>query len=227
MLNRSDSPRWIAMFAIVSVGILSSSAADAQGLFRRLRSRIESRVAPVAPSTQAPQTTGRGVDPTAQRLSPLNPTRPGGNSVESQGQGQSPFGGSILSRKPATDSGSESDRTEGTEAKGSAQTEGSSRPTMGIQVLPTSEGTPGLRVAGIRQGSLAGQAGLKTDDLIVSVDGKATPNIDAIAEILNQRRPGDRIFAKVMRGDKVSTIAIPLLDPAKLRKQRLPQRSPS
>ena len=199
------------LIAIVTFAVLSTcdvKSTEAQGLLRRLQQRIRSRVA--TPAQTTPATQPRTSDPSAQRLSPVNPDSGEAAQGTSGASGtdqarRSPelgrFGGSILAR-PA--GGQSSVR----------QT--ASKPTLGIQVLPVTEGTPGLRVAGIRDGSLAKQAGLRENDLIVAIDGKPTPNIEAIRNAMQGRRPGDRIRATVLRGETSTSVTIPLLDSAKL-----------
>ncbi len=201
----------IVTFACGLAGVVDVNSADAQGLFRRLQNRVQSRVeslAPTAPPAQSARPDAGG--PAAQRLSPIDPNQPQGSGTSRGTSGSAPqpgsrFGGSILSRaigeKPA-------------ESK--VQPNAASKPSMGIQVVAATEGTPGLKVAGIRPGSRAGEAGLQKDDLIVAIDGTATPTIEAVADILRQRKVGDTLRATVVRGETAAAVMIPLLDSAQL-----------
>ena len=64
-------------------------------------------------------------------------------------------------------------------------------------------------------GSPAAKAGLKPDDLIVYVDGLPVASIQTFKEILSRYRPGDDLKLEVRRGDKLTTVAIKLEEPAR------------
>ena len=212
-------PLVVATFICGFSGVADVNSADAQGLFRRLQNRAQSRLEPVtppAPPSQPPGPAGvggpTGVGGAAQQLSPIDPSAPSGPSGRGVSGGAasrpgSPFGGSILTQplqnNPAATAG-----------PGNA----AARPSMGIQVVAATEGTPGLKVTGIRPGSRAGEAGLKQDDLIVAIDGTSTPTIEAVAEILQQRKVGDTLRATIVRGETAASVMIPLLDPTQIAK---------
>jgi membrane-associated protease RseP (regulator of RpoE activity) len=84
---------------------------------------------------------------------------------------------------------------------------------LGIQVLETQRGISGLTVTSIGPNSLADEAGLKEGDVIVAVDGRPTPTILDIAELLTRKESGDQIRARIVRGTTTSAIMIPLVGP--------------
>ncbi|MEN8164028.1 MAG: PDZ domain-containing protein [Acidobacteriota bacterium] len=58
----------------------------------------------------------------------------------------------------------------------------------------------GSRIDGVVPGSIADEAGLKLDDIIVRVDTEDRPSAQRLSEILRSKRPGDFVFLKVQRG---------------------------
>lgn len=183
-------------------------AADAQGLLRRIRSRIEAEIAAPSPQGQAAAPTtaesnpraGDASRPPAQRIGPL------GSSDRSQ-PGQRPLidlgerllGSSILA--PPTERQPEAAR------RGDV-----SRPTLGIDVFPADEPVPGARVVGIRPESLADEAGLRVDDIIIAVDAIETPTVADVAAQLKNKPVGQRIRARVIRGETTHNFMIPLVN---------------
>ncbi len=239
--------------AVASIGTLADSRnTDAQGLFRRIQSRIQSRIQTPpnyrpptpAPGTRtqpqytprvAPQPNSSASRTQPQRVQPMTPGRQAQypNSAAQPKRAAQPrsaseagsaagnratappdrddsvssekFGGSILapmkSAKPAVP---ESPQQQ------SSQTASALRPSLGIQVLESRSGVPGLEVAGFRAGTLAQEAGLQIGDVIVAVDGTATPTIADIARLLEDRKVGDRVRARIVRGRSTTAIEIPL-----------------
>lgn len=61
-------------------------------------------------------------------------------------------------------------------------------------------------------GSPAGAAGMRVDDLILSIDGRQVPDISAYDAILPSLRPGERIEIVVRRDKQIVTIALQLPD---------------
>jgi membrane-associated protease RseP (regulator of RpoE activity) len=197
----------VRMLAMLTAGIVlfavQVNVARSQGLLRRIQERVQSRVVPpTAPAGQAAQSPAS--DANTQRLSPLD--RPGDEQAtpeDSAGRlGQrARFGGSILSRP----------RTNQAEGGNPAA---ASRPSLGIRVVPLTEGAGGLRVAGIRPGSRAADSGLKVDDVIVSVEGRSTPSAESLAGILGSLKVGETVRATVMRDEQTRELSIPLVDAA-------------
>ncbi|MGI9470364.1 MAG: PDZ domain-containing protein, partial [Rubripirellula sp.] len=87
------------------------------------------------------------------------------------------------------------------------------RPSLGIEVLESQSGVPGVSVTGFRADSKAEIAGLRKGDVIVAIDNKPTPSIAAVAAILSERKVGQRVQARVLRGQQIQVVSIPLLGP--------------
>lgn len=76
----------------------------------------------------------------------------------------------------------------------------SGRAALGVAVseVVDSSGEPaGVLVRDLTPNSSAAKAGIKPGDVIVSVDGKATPDLAALATVLAGLRPGDRVKVRV------------------------------
>ena len=68
----------------------------------------------------------------------------------------------------------------------------------------------GIYVAKVTEESAAEEAGLKTGDVIVSVDGKEVSKMAELQEILAQKRPGDKISITYLRDQKKATKSVTL-----------------
>ena len=68
----------------------------------------------------------------------------------------------------------------------------------------------GIYVAKVTEGSAAEEAGLKTGDVIVAVDGKNVSKMAELQEILAQKRPGDKVSLTYLRDKKKSTKTVTL-----------------
>jgi len=216
----TGSTLWL--FVVASAWTFQDSRpAAGQGFFRRLQERIETRI------DEGTSTSTADSDSAATRLLPVTDATDSDDSgiEDAVGTGSLPdssarFGPSILAQGSITSGKSgtsgRSQQNEKAEDGSDQQQKVVSGPSMGIQVLPSDDDTPGLRVVGIRSGSQAGKAGLREGDLIIAVDGKPTPNVQPIADMLKQRRVGDKLRATVLRDDSVRIVMIPLLDRSKL-----------
>ncbi len=60
----------------------------------------------------------------------------------------------------------------------------------------------GVRISEIYPGSAAAKAGLKANDLVLSVAGKAVHTADAIREALQKYKPGDLVAVHIKRSDE-------------------------
>jgi S1-C subfamily serine protease len=60
---------------------------------------------------------------------------------------------------------------------------------------------PGVRVAAVRPGSPAEQAGVRNGDVIVTFAGLAVRTLEDLTFALRGRRPGDRVDVVVVRGE--------------------------
>jgi S1-C subfamily serine protease len=83
----------------------------------------------------------------------------------------------------------------------------SHRPFIGISAatLPTG----GILVTKVYSGSGAALAGLRAGDVIVSIDGKPTPTLDALAQVLASHKPGDRVKVTIS-GKRKTTLSVKL-----------------
>ncbi|MFI6900405.1 S1C family serine protease [Nonomuraea sp. NPDC050394] len=59
----------------------------------------------------------------------------------------------------------------------------------------------GVAVAGVEPGGAAAKAGIDTGDVIVSLNGKPTPTMSDLSEILTTLKPGDQVKVEVIRPD--------------------------
>jgi serine protease Do len=72
---------------------------------------------------------------------------------------------------------------------------------LGIEMALGKEDA-GVRVERVTPKGAADKAGLKSKDLIVRVNGKAITGTEAMREMLNDFRPGDKVALRVKRGDE-------------------------
>ncbi len=220
----------IALAAIVcAASVVDSRSADAQGLLRRIQSRIQSRIAvppvdprqPTQPREQAkqseqPRSPARAARPAAaqspqaltqrRRVEPSSPPR---EDVES-----GKFGGSILAPFAEPPVGNPLvDEPSVNELPRPATDPSSVRPTLGIEVLPSDGASAGVEVVRFHEDSLADDAGLRIGDVIVSIDGVDTPTIADVGGELARKRIGGQIQATVLRGNAAVDLELPLVDP--------------
>ena len=66
----------------------------------------------------------------------------------------------------------------------------------------------GVRFADIKEGSPAGEAGLKAGDILIEFNGKPIQNLYDFTYALRARKPGDRVEVKVLRGDQTLTASV-------------------
>lgn len=207
MLTRITKICLALTVAAVATFSIDASDAEAQGLIRRLRSRIESRiVAPPAVPTPPRPRAGSAQQPTpatadpAQRLRPLAPAAPtASRNSAPNAPSDRKFGGSILA--PPSDP----------KSTAPIQTGDTDRPTLGIEVLQSRSAVPGVRVVKIREESLADEAGLRLEDIIVAIDGKNTPTIADVAQQLKGKRMGQKLRADIIRDGRRKEVSIPLV----------------
>jgi hypothetical protein len=203
-----DTETMLRQFCIISIAVAvaligtvaDSRTAEAQGFFRRLQDRILSRDEPAAETEQTPQS--QTAPPRQPQYAPnLKPGEP---------QGERPlanidldrFGHSILYREPPANAVS---------PPAAIATVSLGRPSLGISVVESKSGVPGLQVDSIRTDSMAEEAGLKEGDLIIAIDGTPTPAIATVVQHLEGRKIGDRVRATVVSETKTKTISIQLV----------------
>jgi S1-C subfamily serine protease len=65
-------------------------------------------------------------------------------------------------------------------------------------------------VAYVEQGTPAAAAGLRPADIIVAVDGTPISEVGEIMRILRERRPGETLALRVMRGNQQTQVNVRL-----------------
>lgn len=66
----------------------------------------------------------------------------------------------------------------------------------------------GVKLQDLREGSPAQKAGLKPGDVMVSFDGKPIDNLYDFTYALREKKPGDRVPVKVLRGGETVTVEV-------------------
>jgi putative serine protease PepD len=78
---------------------------------------------------------------------------------------------------------------------------------LGISLDPSS---PTARVAGIRSGTPAAKAGLKTGDVVTSFDGHSISTSDELASAISAHKPGDSVSVTYTRDGSSHTVTVTL-----------------
>lgn len=68
----------------------------------------------------------------------------------------------------------------------------------------------GILVASVSEGGSAATAGIKVDDVITKIDGKALKTFSDLQEILAQHRPGDKVKVTYVRDKKEHSVEVVL-----------------
>jgi hypothetical protein len=72
---------------------------------------------------------------------------------------------------------------------------------VGLGTVPDfSFSGPGVRVSSVLDGSPAAAAGVRSEDVLVAIDGEEIRDLRAYADALRKHQPGDLIRIKIMRG---------------------------
>lgn len=119
-------------------------------------------------------------------------TAPVGNWVASPGTSETPVAIGVVSVG-----------TRDVTGKGAAP---APSPTSGYLGVALDLDAAGVKINQILPGTGAEKAGLKVNDLVVSVNGEAVDSADAFMTTLQRYKPGDVVTLKVMRGEKPSEI---------------------
>ena len=77
-------------------------------------------------------------------------------------------------------------------------------------VATTPNGTPGIVIAAVDPNSAAARAGLHSGDVIMAVDGEATPTTTALSKIMQQQKPGQVITLEVATTNGTTTLHVTL-----------------
>ena len=87
---------------------------------------------------------------------------------------------------------------------------GSSRPTTGLRLGPVPEGGQGVRVRSVIPGSLAEEAGLRAEDVILAVDGERFENLSGARAVQTMTRAirhadaGASVRIEYLRGGEIN-----------------------
>lgn len=81
---------------------------------------------------------------------------------------------------------------------------------LGLVTKANDAGGGFIRVVEVVPGGPAALAGLQADDVILSVDGRLTRQMDDLAAALEGRSPGDRITLAILRGQQQREVPLTL-----------------
>jgi serine protease Do len=99
-------------------------------------------------------------------------------------------------------------------ARGYNYSYSSGAPKLGLSVQDTDDGK-GVKVIEVDDESNAAKAGIKNDDVITEVEGKATNSADEIAKIIKESKDKNSVMVKLSRGGKTHNIEVKI--PRKLK----------
>lgn len=77
---------------------------------------------------------------------------------------------------------------------------------LGVHLEPAQDGATGARIARVEERTTASIMGLKSGDLVTSVDGVAVADPGALAQLIGARLPGDVVELTVVRDGASSTM---------------------
>ena len=87
-------------------------------------------------------------------------------------------------------------------------------PKLGLSVQDTDDGK-GVKVIEVDDESNAEKAGIKEDDVITEVDGKAVNSADEVAKIIKDNKDKNSVMVKLTRNGKTQNIEVKI--PRKLK----------
>lgn len=90
----------------------------------------------------------------------------------------------------------------------------SGSPKLGLSVQDTDDGK-GVKVIEVDDESNAEKAGIKNDDVITEVEGKAVKSADEVAKIIKESKDKNSVMVKLLRGSKTHNIEVKI--PRKLK----------
>ncbi|HYM92608.1 MAG TPA: PDZ domain-containing protein [Chitinophagaceae bacterium] len=88
------------------------------------------------------------------------------------------------------------------------------RPRLGLSIQDTDDGK-GVKVIDVDEEGSAEKAGVKKDDLITEIDGKAVNSADEVAKIVRGTKDKNSLMLKIQRGGKTQNIEVKI--PRKLK----------
>jgi serine protease Do len=95
---------------------------------------------------------------------------------------------------------------------------GEDRPRLGLSVQDTEDGK-GVKVIDVDDEGNAQKAGIKEDDVIVSVNNKDVNSADEVAKIIKDNKDKPSVMLKVKRNNKIQNIEVKM--PRRLKTQDL------
>jgi S1-C subfamily serine protease len=158
--------------------------------------------------------TGATLANTVQTSAPINPGNSGGALVDLQARvvgmntlaAGSPFGGAAPGIGFAIPSNTIKDIAGQIAAHGKVVN--SHRPFIGIAAATLQSGA-GVVVSKVYAGTGAARAGVRAGDVISAVDGRPTPSLDALAQALATRKPGQTVKLRIT-GSRQTTLTVTL-----------------
>lgn len=90
----------------------------------------------------------------------------------------------------------------------------SSGPRLGLSVQDTDDGK-GVKVLEVDEESNAEKAGIKENDILTEIDGKAVNSADEVAKIIRESKDKQTVKMKLKRGSKTETLEVKI--PRKLK----------
>jgi serine protease Do len=91
---------------------------------------------------------------------------------------------------------------------------GSNKPKLGLSVQDTEDGK-GVKVIEVDEESNAAKAGIKNDDVITEVEGKAVNSADEVAKVIKESKDKNSVMVKLSRSGKTHNIEVKI--PRKLK----------
>lgn len=212
-MARHIPTRGLVLATIVMCGVALPRSASGQGFLKRLQDRVQSQTSPAAEQDTNAAAPRSGEQDSASRRPLLDALLQYGPEILS-GEGAEKTDARGVNNNLGFRQNGDTAGAGGLNPAGVAVAPSPvNRASLGIDVLESEPGIPGVLVAGFRADSKADDAGLKKGDVIVSLDRNLTPRIADIAQVLDKRQPGQVVAARVLRGDQMITMRIPLLGP--------------
>lgn len=94
--------------------------------------------------------------------------------------------------------------------EGSDMKPGAFMGVVGYTINETGGGDKRVRITKVIEGEAAAKAGLKNEDIIVSVDDKALETYEELVDVIRSKKPGDVIKVKVNREGKTKDLSVTL-----------------
>jgi putative serine protease PepD len=81
---------------------------------------------------------------------------------------------------------------------------------LGVSVTEASGGTAGARLAEVRSGTPAAEAGLQAGDVVTAVDGDTVASAAALQSAIDAKKPGDRVMIDYLRDGERRSVTVTL-----------------